>query len=39
MDPYLARQTMVGEQIVARGITDHRIINAFLEVPRHLFVD
>ncbi|MCD6280561.1 MAG: protein-L-isoaspartate(D-aspartate) O-methyltransferase [Deltaproteobacteria bacterium] len=39
MDPYIARRTMVDEQIVARGITDQRIINAFLEVPRHKFVD
>lgn len=30
---------MVQEQIVARGITDARIIGALRKVPRHLFVD
>lgn len=30
---------MVQEQLYARGITDRRILNAFLAVPRHLFVD
>ena len=35
----MARDKMVQEQIVARGITDRRIIAAMLEVPRHLFVD
>ncbi|HMA81572.1 MAG TPA: protein-L-isoaspartate(D-aspartate) O-methyltransferase [Candidatus Binatia bacterium] len=30
---------MVQEQIVARGITDARIIAALRKVPRHLFVD
>ncbi|MCD6571522.1 MAG: protein-L-isoaspartate(D-aspartate) O-methyltransferase [Deltaproteobacteria bacterium] len=39
MDPYLARQTMVEKQIKARGITNPRVLKAFLEVPRHLFVD
>ncbi len=34
-----ARDKMVQEQIVARGITDRRILDAMLEVPRHLFVD
>ena len=33
------RQAMVDTQIVARGIRDERIIEAFLEVPRHLFLD
>ena len=33
------RQLMVDTQIVARGIRDERVINAFLEVPRHLFLD
>jgi protein-L-isoaspartate(D-aspartate) O-methyltransferase len=30
---------MVQKQLVAKGITDDRILQAFLEVPRHLFVD
>jgi protein-L-isoaspartate(D-aspartate) O-methyltransferase len=34
-----ARERMVQEQIVARGITDARIIAALRKVPRHLFVD
>ncbi|HHO75001.1 MAG TPA: protein-L-isoaspartate(D-aspartate) O-methyltransferase [Deltaproteobacteria bacterium] len=39
MDPVLARQTMVNEQLKARGIKDARVISAFLEVPRHKFVE
>ena len=39
MDPVLARQTMVNEQLKARGINDPRILGAFLEVPRHKFVE
>ncbi len=39
MDPLLARQTMVNEQLKARGIKDARVISAFLEVPRHKFVE
>ena len=35
----IARRRMVEEQLVARGIRDERIIEAFLTVPRHLFVD
>ena len=38
-DPLLARRTMVDEQLVARGIRDQRVLNAFLEVPRHRFVE
>jgi protein-L-isoaspartate(D-aspartate) O-methyltransferase len=30
---------MVQEQIIARGITDARVINALRKIPRHLFVD
>jgi protein-L-isoaspartate(D-aspartate) O-methyltransferase len=30
---------MVDEQIVARGISDRRVIGAMAEVPRHRFVD
>lgn len=32
------RQRMVREQIVARGIKDQRVIQAMLDVQRHLFV-
>jgi protein-L-isoaspartate(D-aspartate) O-methyltransferase len=39
MDPVLARQHMVKEQLEGRGITDPRILGAFLEVPRHKFVE
>lgn len=34
-----ARERMVQEQILARGVTDSRTLEAMLEVPRHLFVD
>ncbi len=34
-----ARKDMVHRQIVARGITDRRVISAMEDVPRHLFVD
>ncbi len=30
---------MVQNQLVSKGINDKRILQAFLEVPRHLFVD
>ncbi len=33
-----ARQAMVSEQLVARGIRDRRVLEAFLKVPRHEFV-
>jgi len=32
------RQRMVREQIVARGIKDQKVIQAIINVPRHLFV-
>ncbi len=32
------RERMVDEQIVSRGISDKRVIEAMLRVPRHLFV-
>jgi protein-L-isoaspartate(D-aspartate) O-methyltransferase len=34
-----ARDRMVQEQIVARGIEDARVIAALRKIPRHLFVD
>jgi len=40
IDRYLtARERMVQEQILARGVTDPRTLDAMREVPRHLFVD
>ena len=35
----IARKRMVEMQIVGRGITDRRVIEAMLKVPRHLFVE
>lgn len=35
----IARRRMVTEQLEARGITDRKVLRAFLTVPRHLFVD
>lgn len=34
-----ARERMVQEQIMTRGVQDARTLDAMLEVPRHLFVD
>ena len=39
MDFKLAREKMVEEQIINRGIKDPRVIEAFFKVPRHLFVE
>ena len=33
------RERMVEEQLVARGVTDPRVLAAMRRVPRHLFVD
>jgi protein-L-isoaspartate(D-aspartate) O-methyltransferase len=33
-----ARKKMVQEQILARGISDSRVIDAMLKIPRHIFV-
>jgi protein-L-isoaspartate(D-aspartate) O-methyltransferase len=33
------RQLMVDSQIIARGIKDERVIDAFLKAPRHFFLD
>ncbi|WP_025599550.1 protein-L-isoaspartate(D-aspartate) O-methyltransferase [Burkholderia sp. WSM2230] len=35
---YEARQQMVESQIVSRGVSDARVLEAMREVPRHLFV-
>jgi protein-L-isoaspartate(D-aspartate) O-methyltransferase len=34
-----ARERMVDEQIVPRGVTDRAVVAAMRKVPRHLFVD
>jgi protein-L-isoaspartate(D-aspartate) O-methyltransferase len=34
-----ARERMVTEQLVARGISDERVLEAMQRVPRHLFVE
>lgn len=39
MDYSIARRRMVEQQIVARGISDQRVLDAMLAVPRHLFVE
>ncbi|OGK01726.1 MAG: protein-L-isoaspartate O-methyltransferase [Candidatus Raymondbacteria bacterium RIFOXYD12_FULL_49_13] len=39
MDFRIARQNMVRDQIMRRGIHDDRLITVMLEVPRHEFVD
>jgi protein-L-isoaspartate(D-aspartate) O-methyltransferase len=40
VDAYLGeRVSMVTEQLVRRGITDARVIEAMSQAPRHLFVD
>lgn len=33
-----ARKDMVASQIVSRGISDKKVINAMMQIPRHLFV-
>jgi protein-L-isoaspartate(D-aspartate) O-methyltransferase len=39
MDYAAARKNMVARQLVARGISDPRVLDAMEEVPRHLFVE
>jgi len=38
MDFYAARRTMVDCQILPNNVTDQRIINAMMELPREIFV-
>jgi protein-L-isoaspartate(D-aspartate) O-methyltransferase len=38
-DYEIARERMVSEQLVKRGIKDPRVLAAMRKVPRHLFVD
>lgn len=35
----IARRRMVEEQVIARGVTDQRVLAAMLKVPRHKFVE
>src|SRR6202049_4604044 len=37
-DPTAARQLMVDSQLRARGISDPRVLDAMLRIPRHQFV-
>ena len=39
MDYSVARRRMIEQQIVARGISDQRVLEAMLAIPRHLFVE
>ncbi len=39
MDFSIARRRMVESQIVARGITDQRVLKVMASIPRHLFVE
>lgn len=39
MDYSVARRRMVEQQIISRGVTDQRVLDAMLQVPRHLFVE
>jgi protein-L-isoaspartate(D-aspartate) O-methyltransferase len=39
LDYRIARRRMVAEQLRPRGIREERILDAFLKVPRHLFID
>lgn len=39
MDYTISRRRMVEEQIIGRGVTDPRVIDAMLKVPRHKFVE
>jgi len=35
----IARKKMVQEQIIANGVSDRRVIEAMLKIPRHIFVE
>ena len=38
MNYEIARKRMVQEQITGRGISDRRVIDAMIKIPRHIFV-
>ncbi|MBW2077357.1 MAG: protein-L-isoaspartate O-methyltransferase, partial [Deltaproteobacteria bacterium] len=35
----LARERMVKNQLIARGITDERVLQAMGKIPRHRFIE
>jgi protein-L-isoaspartate(D-aspartate) O-methyltransferase len=39
VDYAIARERMVQEQLIRRGIKDERVLSAMREIPRHLFVE
>ena len=39
IDYQVARSRMVKEQLISRGITDERVLQAMSIIPRHLFID
>jgi protein-L-isoaspartate(D-aspartate) O-methyltransferase len=39
MDYSIARRLMVERQIIARGVRDRLVLDAMMQVPRHLFVE
>ena len=39
MDYSIARRRMVEQQVAARGVVDQRVLDAMLNIPRHLFVE
>jgi protein-L-isoaspartate(D-aspartate) O-methyltransferase len=39
MDFTVSRKRMVDSQLIARGISDRRVIEAMLAIPRHIFVE
>lgn len=39
MDYSIARRRMVAKHVIARGITDSKVIRVMEDVPRHLFVE
>jgi len=38
MNYEISRKRMVQEQIIGRGISDRRVIDAMIKIPRHIFV-
>ena len=38
-DYQIAREKMVKNQLIPRGISDHGVLKAMTKVPRHLFVE
>jgi protein-L-isoaspartate(D-aspartate) O-methyltransferase len=38
-DYKIAREKMVSEQLISKGIRDERVLDAMLDIPRHIFLD